>query len=125
MEEKETFRYTYSPKSYEEVRKIREKYLPKQEDKIEQLKKLDASATTKGTIISIGIGIVGTLIFGTGMCCVLMWKGNVFVIGIVVGVVGIAMMGFAYPIYQQIIKKERARIAPEILRLTDEIMKPN
>ena len=45
------------------------------------------------------------------------------IIGIAVGVVGGILTGFAYPIYSLLLKRERAKIAPEILRLTEELMK--
>ena len=70
MEKKNnTFEYTYSASQKEEIKKIRDKYMIKTqvECKIEQLQKLDKKAKNSGLIISIGLGIIGTLIFGTGM----------------------------------------------------------
>ncbi len=122
MENKETFSYTYSATQQEEIKKIRDKYAPKEADKMEQLRKLDASVTKKGTIISLAVGIIGALILGTGMCCCMVWT-DLFVLGIIVGIVGIAMVSAAYPLYSSITKKEREKIAPEIIRLTDELIK--
>ena len=122
MENKETFSYTYSAEHQDEVRKIREKYLPKEIDKMEQLRQLDRSVTKKGTIISLILGIVGTLIFGTGMSCCLLWE-DYFIVGIIVGIIGVAIILTAYPVYNFIIKKEREKITPEIIQLTDELMK--
>ena len=67
-EKKDTFHYSYSAKQQEEIRKIREKYVPKEESKMEQLRRLDESATKPGTIASIIVGILGTLLLGVGMC---------------------------------------------------------
>ena len=54
MENKgETFTYTYSAKQQEEIRNIQKKYLPREEDKMEQLRRLDRSAARKGTILSV------------------------------------------------------------------------
>lgn len=122
MENKETFSYTYSAKQQEEIKKIREKYVPKEADKMEQLRRLDAGVTQKATILSLVVGIVGALILGVGMCCCLVWT-NLFVLGIVVGIIGIAAVSTAYPLYNYVTKKEREKIAPEIIRLTDELMK--
>lgn len=119
----ETFQYTYSAKEQEEVKRIRDKYLPKEEDKMAQLRKLDAGVSQKATMYSIMIGMIGTLILGIGMCCCMVWGGNLFVPGIVIGLIGMAATGAAYPIYSKILKKEREKIAPEILRLTEELMK--
>ncbi len=119
----ETFSYTYSSSEQEEVRKIREKYVPKSEDKLEKLRALDESVTKKGTIVSIIIGVIGTLILGIGMSCCLVWAAKWFVPGIIIGVSGIALTAAAYPIFKRITAAERKRIAPEIIRLTDELMK--
>ncbi len=123
MENKETFSYTYSAKQQEEIKKIREKYLPKEADKMEQLRRLDESVTRKGTVISLIVGIVGTLVMGFGMSCCMVWADKFFVLGIIVGIIGIALVCTAYPIYNYVVKKEREKIAPEIIRLTDELMK--
>lgn len=104
MENKETFSYTYSAKQQEEIKKIREKYAPKEADKMEQLRRLDKSVTQKGTVISLAVGIIGALILGVGMCCCLVWT-DFFALGIVVGVIGIAAVSAAYPIYNYVTKK--------------------
>lgn len=125
MEQKKTdaFQYTYSAKEQEEVKKIRSKYLPKEEDKMETLRRLDAQAARKATAVSIAIGVTGALIMGLGMSCCMVWAGVWFVSGIVIGMLGIVLAALAYPAYSRTLKKERERIAPEILRLTDELMK--
>ena len=121
--EKNAFHYTYSAENQEEIRQIRARYLPGEEDKLERLRKLDAGVTQKATMYSLIIGIIGTLILGGGMSLCLVagerWMG----LGIPVGIIGMAAVSFAYPIYNRIVKTERKRIAPEILRLTDELMK--
>lgn len=122
-EENKSFNYTYSAKQQEEIRKIRKKYIVQEEDKMEQLRRMDNKVTGKATMVSIIVGIIGTLIMGLGMCCTMVWKGVWFVPGIVVGVIGIAILCVAYPIYNYTLKKERERIAPDIIRFTDELLK--
>ena len=122
MQNKEIFSYTYSAKQQEEIKKIRDKYLPKEADKMEQLRRLDKRVTEKGTTISLILGIVGTLVMGTGMSMCMVWT-ELFIPGIIVGVIGIAAVSLAYPLYSYITKREREKIAPEIIRLTDELMK--
>lgn len=119
----ESFSYTYSAKQQKEIEDIRKKYLPKEEDKMAQLRALDASVYTKGTVVSLITGIIGTLILGVGMCCCMVWSGGWFIPGIIIGIIGIATLAAAYPLYTKITEKEREKIAPEILRLTDELMK--
>lgn len=118
---KDVFQYTYSAKQQEEIEAIRKKYLPPQEDKMEQLHRLDRSATKKGTACSIAVGVAGCLLMGTGMCCSMVWMGNLFIPGIILGLLGIALVAAAHPVYQHVTKKERQRLAPEILRLTEEL----
>ncbi len=117
----ETFEYRYSAKQQEEIEAIRRKYLPKEEDKMEQLRQMDKRVSRKGTIISIIIGVIGCLLLGIGMCCTMEWAGRWFVPGIIIGVIGIVMIALAYPLYEHITKKERKKIAPLILKLADEL----
>lgn len=119
----ESFRYTYSAKEQEEIKKIREKYIPKEENKMEQLRHLDQEVTRKGTSYSILIGIIGSLLLGLGMSCTLVWQGIWFIPGIIIGVIGMAIVAVAYPVYNIVTKREREKIAPEIIRLTDELIK--
>lgn len=119
MENNYKFEYTYSAKQQSELEKIRKKYLPQEESKMDRLRRLDESVTRPGTMISIIVGIAGTLIMGFGMCLCLEWSE--FIPGVIIGVVGMVILVAAYPIYSKITQKQREKIAPEILRLTDEI----
>lgn len=122
-----SFEYTYSAQRQQEVEEIRKAYLPKEEDKLEQLRRLHAIPTQKAQAISLAVGIIGVLILGTGMSLIMTEiaaaLGNfAMVLGIVVGIVGMAVAGLAYPLYSRTLKKEREKIAPEILRLTEDLM---
>ena len=121
--QRDVFEFTYSAKQREEIKRIREKYVPRTEDKMEQLRRLDAGVTRKGTVVSLATGIIGALLLGIGMSCCMVWGGIWFVPGIAVGLIGIAGVALAYPLYERVTRKERGKIAPEILRLTDELMK--
>ena len=131
MEKKETesFNYTYSAKQQDEIKAIRKKYEAPEENKMEQLRRLDASATQKATVRSMTVGIIGALIMGLGMSISMTDIGAVFgsflsmMIGTVIGIVGIVLVCLAYPTYHRTLKVERERIAPEVLRLSDELMK--
>ncbi len=122
----DTFHYTYSAKQQEEIRNIRKKYLPQEqnEDKMEQLRRLDQSATKKGTIISVVMGVTGCLLLGVGMCCTMVWMGKWFIPGVILGILGIVIVAMAYPLYTRITRKEREKIAPQILKLTEELSNP-
>lgn len=127
MEHNQSFAYTYSAEQRSEVEAIRRKYLPKEEDKMEQLRRLHASATQKAQSASVTLGVVGALVLGTGMSLCMTRLGAALgyfamVLGILVGLCGLIMVALAYPLYNRTLKKERERIAPEILRLSDELL---
>ena len=125
-EKKKTFTYTYSAKEQDEIRKIRDKYAPppKEETSMERLRRLAASATKGAAVVSLLVGIAGTLLLGVGMCCAMVpgWEAY-FIPGIAVGVVGIIGVIAAYPLYTRMVKRKRTKLAPEIMRLSDELMK--
>lgn len=128
MENKEGFNFTYSAEQQKEVEAIRKKYLPKEENKMDQLRKLHAIPTQKAQAVSIAVGVIGALIMGTGMSLAMTEIGAAMgslamVLGIVVGIVGMVLVALAYPIYNRVLKKQRVKIAPEILRLSDELLK--
>lgn len=133
MENKETFCYTYSAKEQEEIKSIRKKYAAPEEcvDKMERLRRLDKSVSDKATVCSLLIGIIGALIFGSGMSLIMTDLGTILgvyqnlalFLGVVTGCAGIVLICLAYPIYNRVIKRERTKVAPEILRLTEELMK--
>ena len=133
MENKETFNYTYSAKEQDEIKAIRKKYATpeKKEDKMAQLRRLDAGVTGKAQAVSLVFGVIGALLLGIGMSLTMSDFSKILggledmalLIGISIGIVGIVLVSLAYPIYNRIVKKEREKIAPEIIRLTDELMK--
>ena len=134
MEGKNTessFKYTYSAKEQDEIKRIRQKYQSQEEDSMTRLRKLDASATSKATAVALMFGVVGALILGIGMSLIMTDLAKVFgmtgmenmIVGIIVGLFGIILVILAYPTYSKVLKREHDKIAPEILRLADELMK--
>ena len=131
--ENKGFRYTYSAKEQAELKRIRDKYTPQTqtEDKMERLRRLDASVTQSAQIAALVLGIIGTLILGFGMSLCMTELGEIFglqkdmamAVGIIIGVVGGIIASIAYPVYNAIVKSKRKKLAPEIIRLTDELMK--
>lgn len=131
MDQKEEFRYSYSAKQQAEIDHIRKKYLPKEEDKMEQLRKMDAAVTQKANMVAIVLGVAGSLLLGFGMSLFMTDLGRIFgdhksismAVGIPIGLIGLVCAALAYPVYQRILQKERAKIAPRILQLTEELSK--
>lgn len=118
-----TFEYTYSAKEQQEIERIKNKYVEKEEDQMETLRKLDQSVERPGSMAAIIIGVIGTLIMGIGMSLVMVWPDTFLVLGIVIGVIGMAVLGAAYPAYVSITKKQREKLAPQILALSEELLK--
>ena len=95
---------------------------------MEQLRKLHAVPTQKAQSAALTIGIIGTLILGTGMSLAMTQLGAALgnlsmVLGVAVGIAGMVLVALAYPVYNRVLKKQREKIAPEILRLSDELLK--
>lgn len=114
------FSYTYSANQQEEIRRIRDKYVVKEESKIEKLRRLDESVTKTAGILALTLGITGTFLLGIGMCCCMVW--NMFLAGIAIGIIGIAEICLAYPVYTKTAERQRKKLAPEIIKLTDELL---
>ena len=127
------FQYTYSAKEQAELKRIRDKYTAptEVEDKMARLRRLDASVTNTAQSVALVFGIIGALILGFGMSLIMtdfseilgVGETMAMVIGIPVGIVGGILASLAYPIYNAIVKAKRKKIAPEIIRLTEELMK--
>ena len=126
-----SFSYVYSADEQEEIRKIRKKYEFQEEDPMSRIRKLDNSVTQKATAISLVFGIIGALIMGSGMSFIMTDLGSIigmsgnmsWILGMVTGVLGIILVILAYPMYNNVLKKEREKVASEILELTEELMR--
>ena len=127
--EQQEFIYTYSAKDQVEIDRIRQKYetTPK-DDKLKQLHDLDASVHSYASAAAIAVGVVGALIMGVGMSAVMTDIGEVlglgvFIIpvGILIGLIGLAIAVCAYPLYRAVSEKRKKQIAPKVLALLDEI----
>ena len=103
---------------------IAKDYAPKESSKIVALKKLDNKAKLPATIFTYSFGIVSALVFGTGMCLAMQVIGSGLagmVLGIVVGIAGLAGCGVNYPIYKKMLEKGKAKYAYEIVELARQI----
>ena len=127
------FSYTYSAGEQAEIKKIRDKYTAptEKEDKMARLRRLDASVTNTAQAVALIFGVIGALILGFGMSLIMTelsqilgaYQGWTMPIGIVIGIVGGTLASLAYPVYNAIVKVKRKKLAPEIIHLTDELMK--
>lgn len=122
------FVYKYSAKENREIEEIRQKYLPREESKFEELKRLDYTVQNSGMIESLCTGIGGVSVFGLGMCLAMQVIGSgmiIIALGVILGIIGIGGMIVAYPVYRRIFNKTKQRFTPRILELTSELSDGN
>ena len=115
------FSYTYSAACHQEVLNIRKKYLPRQETKLEELKRLDHLVQNSGVTESLCAGIGGCLIFGLGLCLAMEVIGQMIWLGVILGLVGAVGMLAAFPVYRKFFNKAKTQYAPRILELAAEL----
>ena len=123
----EKFEYKYEAPTIEErkeIDSIRRAYLPenKQMSKIDRLRYLDNKVKSIPMIWGLTLGVIGTLLFGTGLTFFLEWT-HLWFIGIPFSVIGVLPIAFAYPVYMYLLKKYKAKYGPEIVRLSNELLK--
>ena len=108
------------------VQRIKEEYSEKQTNKVDELLALNAKVKRPAEIFAYIFGTVGSLILGTGMSLAMKVIGAslsfAMPLGVAVGVVGLAMVGVNYFLYEKILKKRKEKYAPQILVLTDELL---
>lgn len=104
---------------------IANEYAPKDTSKVVALRKLDAKAKLPASIFAYTFGIITALIAGVGMCLSMKVIGDgstgMFVLGVIVGIIGLAGMGINYPIYKKMLAKGKEKYAFEIIELAKEI----
>ncbi len=126
MNQETTFIYRYSAKENTEVQEIRQKYLPREESKFEELKRLDYTVQNSGMMESLCAGIGGALVFGLGMCLAMQVIGSgviLIALGVLLGIIGMVGMLVAYPVYRKVFDKTKQKLTPRILELTAELSK--
>ena len=100
-------------------------YAPKDTSKVVALRKLDAKAKLPATIFTYSLGVIASLIMGVGMCLSMNVIGNgttsTFVLGVIIGVIGLIGMGINYPVYKKILVRGKQKYAFEIMELAKEI----
>lgn len=104
------------------IKSINNKYKEeeKSSNKLNRLIVLDKSVTKAGLVWALTLGIFGMLIFGLGMCLCLLWTK--YVLGILVGIVGVVFMSLAMPLRNKAMLKKRKEVSKEILDLSSEML---
>lgn len=125
MSNENTFHYTYSASQNQEVLRIRKKYLPQEESKLEELKRLDNLVQNSGIMEALCAGIGGCMIFGLGLCLAMEVIGHMVWLGVLLGLVGVSGMLSAFPVYRRFFNHAKEKYVPRILELTAELTGEN
>lgn len=100
---------------------IANEYSKKSESKVIALKKLDRKAKRPAEIFAYTNGIIMTLIFGLGMCLAMKVIGNSFILGIIIGIIGMIGVILNYPLYKRILEKSKEKYSYDIIELARQI----
>lgn len=100
---------------------IANEYSKKKESKVIALKKLDRKAKRPAEIFAYTNGIIMTLVFGLGMCLAMKVIGDFFVLGIIIGIIGMIGIGINYPLYKKILESSKEKYSYDIIKLANEI----
>lgn len=122
----ERFEYKYNAptqKERQEINSIRNQYLPKDKamTKYERLKKLDSKVKNIPLILGLSFGVIGTLIFGSGLTFFLEWI-DLWFLGLPLGILGVIVIALAYPIYKKVLNNLKNKYSSEILELSNELL---
>lgn len=107
------------------AQQLANEYTPKDTSKVIRLRKLDKKAKQGANIFAYSFGIFSALVFGIGMCLSMKIIGNgstaLTVLGIIIGIIGIALVSVNYSIYKKLLEKGKKKYAFEIVELAKEI----
>ncbi len=100
-------------------------YAPKDTSKVVALRKLDRKAKLPASIFAYTFGIIAALVTGVGMCLSMDVIGGgstfMFVLGVVVGIVGLVGMGVNYHVYKKMLARGKQKYAFEIMGLAKRV----
>lgn len=102
---------------------IAKEYAPKDDSKVVALRKLDRKAKMPATIFTYTFGIISALVLGVGMCFSMgvLAEGSLFILGVVLGILGLVGAGVNYPIYKKLLAKGMEKYSYEIVELARQI----
>ena len=111
------------------VEKIRSQYTEQAQTSLDALKALDRKVKKPVNVFAYIYGSIGAVIMGAGMSLIMTDIGAILglretmVPGIIAGVAGLIMSCTTYPIYKNILNSRKKKYAPEILKLSEKVMK--
>lgn len=113
--------YQASERDQKKAEDIRRQYVSREENKMEQLRKLDSRVKLPGKIAGSILGVIGALVMGAGMSLVMVW-GNM-AMGLALSIPGLAVLLLGFLAYYLIPGSRKKKYAAEIMRLSGDVMK--
>lgn len=104
------------------AQRIKSSYTEKQETKLDSLLQLHKKVKTPAEVFAYVFGTIGALVLGTGMCLAMKIIGDMMAVGVVIGLIGIALVSVTYPLYKRLLKRRKDKYAKDVLALSDEIL---
>lgn len=104
------------------VENIRNQYVERELTGVDKLTALDRRVKKPARIFAYIFGTVGSLVLGTGMCFAMKVIGDMMPLGILVGIVGIAMVSANYFIYDKMLSGRKRKYSAEILELSSGLL---
>jgi hypothetical protein len=111
------------------AQKIRTQYMEKTPSELDALRRLDIKVKRPANVFAYIFGSISAIIMGAGMSLVMTdiaesigLGGDSMIMGIIVGIVGMAMALLTYPMYKGILNSRKKKYSAEILELSDKII---
>ena len=107
------------------VNQIKEGYEPKTKTKYDELIALNKRVELPAYIFAYTFGVIASLVLGLGMCLAMQVIGTgipLMVLGIVIGIIGIALVSVNYPLFLAIMKSRKKKYAEKVIALSDELL---
>ena len=111
------------------AQKIRTQYMEKTPSELDALRRLDSKVKRPANVFAYIFGSISAIIMGAGMSLVMTdiaesigFGGDSMIMGIIVGIVGMAMALLTYPMYKGILNSRKKKYSAEILELSDKII---
>ncbi len=104
------------------VNQVQAQYAPKGSGKLDELKALNKKVNRPANIFAYTFGTVGALVLGGGMSLAMEVLAGGMLLGVGIGVVGLAMVSLNYFFHKTILKSRRKKYAAQILTLSDQLL---
>lgn len=95
-------------------------YVSREENKMEQLQKLDNKVKLPGKIVGSILGVIGALVMGAGMSLIMVWENMTF--GLFLSIPGLVVLLLAFLAYHLITGSRKKKYAVQIIRLSNDVM---